>query len=233
MELVELSTTSLAETMFEKLGLPKPVYHVRQLEQSRYRSEIEFHRTKERFHTSARRTRLTSCICEDGETSMNRAADLAIEYMETKEKKVLVDYNYYQLEQQKKAYARVSSRLLEKSEEINQHRKNIKQITKEACDYVEEVRAASNKIHDLAAVALDPAASISIANLKQAVLKIHDAVIALQNTTAITSQSLEQKRMYSDDDVSDPVYSGHSDEDSPDDCHQDMNDDYGHYVRSP
>ncbi|KAM3241572.1 hypothetical protein ACQJBY_054443 [Aegilops geniculata] len=40
MELVELSTKSLAEAMFEKLRLPKPVYHVRMLEQGGYKSKI-------------------------------------------------------------------------------------------------------------------------------------------------------------------------------------------------
>lgn len=228
MELVELSTKSLAEAMFEKLGLPKSVYHVRKLDQGGYKSKIQFHHTKEGSRTSARRATLSSPICEDGEESMNRAADLAIEYMETREKKVLVDYNYYQLEQQKKAYARVSNRLLEKLEEIKQHNKTIKQIIGEACDYVEEVRAATNKIHGLAGIALDPAASVSVCNLRQAILEIRDAVVALQNTTATTCLSLQQKDIYPYDDVSDL-----SGEGSDEDDHQEMDDDQAHYVRSP
>ncbi|KAI4979477.1 hypothetical protein ZWY2020_016230 [Hordeum vulgare] len=167
--------------MFEKLELPKPIYHVRRLEQGGYRSQIEFHRTKERFHASARRIKLSSLVCEDGETSKNRAADLAIEYMETNEQKVLVDYNYYQLEQQKKACATASDRLLEKIEEIKQRNKTIKQITREASDYVEEV----------------------------------------------------QRGIYSDDNVSDPVYNSPSDDNSNEGYHQDMDDDYAHYMRSP
>ncbi|KAM3258515.1 hypothetical protein ACQJBY_050340 [Aegilops geniculata] len=71
MELVELSTVSLAEAMFEKLELPKPVYHVHQLEQGGYKAQVEFHRTKERFHASARRVKLPSPVCVDGEASMN------------------------------------------------------------------------------------------------------------------------------------------------------------------
>ncbi|KAF7075155.1 hypothetical protein CFC21_079946 [Triticum aestivum] len=102
MELVELSTRSLAEAMFEKLGLPKPVYYVHQLEQGRYRSEVEFHCTKERFHASAHWTKLSSCICEYGEASLNHAADKAIGYMETRERKVVV--NYYQLQEQKNSH---------------------------------------------------------------------------------------------------------------------------------
>ncbi|KAI5012944.1 hypothetical protein ZWY2020_025210 [Hordeum vulgare] len=233
MELVELSTTSLAEAMFENLELPKPVYHVRRLEQGGYRSQIEFHRTKECFHASARQIKLSSPVCEDGETSKNRAADLAIEYMETNEQKVIVDYNYYQLEQQKKACATASDRLLEKIEEIKQRNKTIKQITREASDYVEEVRDASNKIHSLVAVALDPAASISVCALKKAILEIHGAVAALQSTTAIACPTLQERGIYSDDNVSDPVYNSPSDEDSNEGYHQDMDDDYAHYMRSP
>ncbi|XBH83471.1 hypothetical protein VPH35_071885 [Triticum aestivum] len=233
MELVELSTTCLAEAMFEKLGLPKLIYHVHWLQQGGCKAEIEFHCTKERFHASACWAKLKTHVCEDEETSMNLAADLAIEYMENKEKKVLVDYNYYQLEQNKKTCARVSDKLLEKSEEINQRSNKIKQITKEACNYVDEVRVASNKIHGLTGVALDPTNSMSVSNLRQALLEIHDAVIALQNTTTTTSQFLEEEGMYSDEDVADPVYTGHSNEDSAEDCHPDMNDDYAHYMRSP
>ncbi|KAI5018608.1 hypothetical protein ZWY2020_043496, partial [Hordeum vulgare] len=77
MELVELSIKSLAKAMFEKLGLPKPVYF-----------------------------------------------------------KVYVDYNYYQQEQQK-SIMQVTYMLLEKAGEIKQHKKTIKQITRDACDYVE------------------------------------------------------------------------------------------------
>ncbi|XBI76136.1 hypothetical protein VPH35_069406 [Triticum aestivum] len=202
MELVELSSTSLAEAMFEKLGLPKPVYFVHHLPQDRFRTEIEFHRTKERYHASTRRTKLSSRICQDGETSMNHATNMAIKYMQNAESKVLVDYNYYQLEQHKMAHTRLSARLLEQSKEINQHSKTIKQITKEACSYVEQVHTASNKIQDLAAFFLDPAASI---------------FVTLQSCTTTTSQFLEEKGMYSDDEVPEQIYSGCSDEDSADD----------------
>lgn len=44
---------------------------------------------------------------------MNSAAERAIEYMQTSESKVFVDYNYYQLQQQKQAHEGVSGRLLE------------------------------------------------------------------------------------------------------------------------
>ncbi|KAE8811709.1 hypothetical protein D1007_11503 [Hordeum vulgare] len=153
--------------------------------------------------------------------------------METNEQKVLVDYNYYQLEQQKKACATASDRLLEKIKEIKQRNKIIKQITREASDYVEEVCDASNKIHSLAAVALDPAASISVCALKKAILEIHGAVAALQSTTAIACPKLQERGIYSDDNVSDPVYNSPSDEDSNEGYHQDMDDDYAHYMRSP
>ncbi|EMS46998.1 hypothetical protein TRIUR3_01699 [Triticum urartu] len=170
MELVELSSTSLAEAMFEKLGLPKPVYFVHHLSQDRFRTEIQFHRTKARYHASARRTKLSSRICQNVVASMNHAAEKAIEYMQNKEGKVLVDYNYYQLEQMKMAHIRLSARLLEQSDEINQHSKTIKQITKEACNYVKQVHNASNRIQDLAAVFLDPATSMCVSNMKQAIV---------------------------------------------------------------
>ena len=97
MESVELSSTSLAEAMSEKLSLPKPVYFVHHLSQDRFRTEIQFHRTKARYDASARRTKVSSRTCQNGVASMNHAADKAIEYMQNKEGKVLVDYNYYQL----------------------------------------------------------------------------------------------------------------------------------------
>jgi hypothetical protein len=233
MELIELPTTSLAEAMFEKLGLPKPVYHVHQLEQGGCRAYIEFHRTKERFLASARRTRLPSPLCVNGEAAMNCAADRAIEYMETQENKVLADYNYHQLQQQKQAYARLSDSLSEKVEEINQRNQTIKQITKETSHYFEEVHTASNKIHGLAAVAFDHATSMSLSDLKQAILEINNAVATLQNTTATARLLLEEKGMYSEDDLAGPVYNGLSGEETDEDYHQDMDDDYGHYVRSP
>ncbi|KAE8774742.1 hypothetical protein D1007_52834 [Hordeum vulgare] len=182
------------------------------------------------LYPQARRIKLSSPVCEDGETSKNRVADLAIEYMETSEQKVLVDYNYYQLEQHKKACATASDRLLEKIEEIKQRNKTIKQITRDASDYVEEVRDASKKIHSLAAVALDPATSISVCALKKAILEIHGAVAALQSTTAIACPTLQEQGIYSDDNGSDPVYNSPSDEDSNEGYHQDMDDDYAHYM---
>ena len=164
---------------------------------------------------------------------MNHAVDMAIEYMQNTEGKALVDYNYYQLEQQKMAHTRLSARLLEQSKEINQHSKTIKQRTKEACNYVEQVHNASNKIQDLAGVFLDPAASMCVSNMKQAIMEIHISVVALQSSTITTSQFLEEKGMYSDDEVPEQGYSGYSDENSADDIHQDMDEDYAHYVRSP
>ncbi|KAI5008810.1 hypothetical protein ZWY2020_009858, partial [Hordeum vulgare] len=112
-----------------------------------YRTQVEFHRTKERLHASARRIKLSSPVCEDGETSKNHVADLAIESMETSE----------------------------------------------GIDYMEEVCVASNKIHGLAAVALDPAASIFVRALKQAILEIHGVVVALQSTTTTTCPTLQER----------------------------------------
>ena len=64
------------------------------------------------------------------------------------------------------------------------------------------------KFMALLALALDPAASMSVSNLKQALMEIHDVVVALQNTATTTSQFLEEKGMYSDDEVPDPFYRG-------------------------
>lgn len=89
---------------------------------------------------------------------------------------------------------------------------------------------ASNKIHGLAAIALDHVSSVSLFDFRQAILEIHDAVVALQNTTSTARVSLEEKGMYSDDDVADPVYSGVSGDETDEYYHHD---DYGHYVRSP
>lgn len=55
---------------------------------------------------------------------------------------------------------------------------------------MEGVCVAWKKIHGLAGVALDPAALMSICNHKQAILEIHDAVVARPNTTGATSLSL-------------------------------------------
>ena len=98
---------------------------------------------------------------------------------------------------------------------------------------MEQVHNASNKIQDLAGVFLDPAASMCVSNMKQAIMEIHISVVALQSSTITTSQFLEEKGMYSDDEVPEQGYSGYSDENSADDIHQDMDEDYAHYVRSP
>ncbi|XBH71444.1 hypothetical protein VPH35_098897 [Triticum aestivum] len=188
MELVELRTTSLAEAMFDKLGLPKPVYYVRLLEQGGYRSQIEFHHTKERYDASAPRTKLFSHICVSGEAAMDHAADLAIGYMESYGRKVL-------------------------------RNQTIKQVTREASNYLEEVHVASNKIHTLADAALDPAAGLSLSTLKQAILQIQNAIVALQSTTAAARISLEEKGIYSEDNVPEPVYDGLSDEETNEDYH--------------
>ncbi|XBI37759.1 hypothetical protein VPH35_122986 [Triticum aestivum] len=44
--------------------------------------------------------------------------------------------------------------------------------------------------------------------LFMALMEIHDVVVALQNTATTTSQFLEEKGMYSDDEVPDPFYRG-------------------------
>ena len=43
----------------------------------------------------------------------------------------------------------------------------------------------------------------------------------------------EEKGIYSEDNVPEPVYDGLSDEETNEDYHQDMDDDCAHYVRSP
>ncbi|KAM3225010.1 hypothetical protein ACQJBY_058013 [Aegilops geniculata] len=164
---------------------------------------------------------------------MDQAADQAIACMENHENKVLVDYNYYRLQQEKQSCARLSDKLSEKTKKINQHNQTIKQMTKEASDYLEEVHAASDKIHGLAAIALDPAASLSLSTLKQAILEIQDSLIALQSATAAARASLEEKGMHSVDDVAQPIYDGLSDEEIDEDYHQGMDDDCANYVRSP
>jgi len=152
--------------------------------------------------------RLTSGLSEDREEAINRAADLAIEYMKTMEKKVLVDYNYYPLEQQKKAFERVSACLLEKSENIRQHSSTIKEITREARIYMEIVRAASKKIHDLTDVSSDPGASLSVDSLKKSLSEIRDAMDALQNSTDAAYLSLHPEEMSPYEDLSDTGYIG-------------------------
>ncbi|XBH61880.1 hypothetical protein VPH35_116244 [Triticum aestivum] len=222
MELVELRTTSLAEAMFDKLGLPKPVYHVCPLEQGGFRSQIEFHRTRERYDALKSQTKLMSHTCVSGEAAMDHAADLAITYMQNNENK-----------QEKQAHARLSNRVLEKTDEINQRNKTIKQMTEELSNYLEEVHVVSNKIHDLAATALDPAASLSLSTLKQTILEIQNSIGTLGSTTATARVFLEEKGMYSEDDVPQPTYDGLSDEELDEDYHQDMDDDCANYVRSP
>lgn len=136
-ELVELSNKFLAEAMFGKLELPKPVYFVRRLEQGGYVSAVEFYPTKEHFCISAERIALSSPVCKDGVSSINHAAVRALRFMERREHKALVDFNYEQLQEEKKGICK-------------HHKKTIKQMTGEGCEYVDEVRVASNKIHDLA-----------------------------------------------------------------------------------
>ncbi|KAM3367012.1 hypothetical protein ACQJBY_015969 [Aegilops geniculata] len=131
------------------------------------------------------------------------------------------------------AHARLSARLLEQSKEINLHSKTIKQITREACNYVEQVHNASNRIQDLAGIFMDPAASMCTSDMKQAIMEIHSSVAALQSSTATTSQFAEEKGVYSDNEVLEQSCNGYSDEDSADDIHQDMDDDNAHYARSP
>ena len=64
-------------------------------------------------------------------------------------------------------------------------------------------------------------------------MAIQDSLVALQSTTAAARASLEEKGMYSEDDVAQPTYDGLPDEETDEDYHQDMDDDYAHYVRSP
>jgi len=72
MELVELSNKFLAELMFEKLDLPKPVYFTYRLEQGGYVSAVEFYGLPNK-RGSLRRVALPSPISKDGVTSMSRA----------------------------------------------------------------------------------------------------------------------------------------------------------------
>jgi len=232
MELVEIDTKTLAEAMFKKLGLPKPNYLVHQLEQGEYRSQIHFHRTKERYLASAQQTKLLGPICEDSIAAQNHAADLTIEYMQNMEKKVLVDHNYYRLDQQKKAFARVSDVLSEKSKSVRQQAKTITKMTTDADNYMEKVSSASAIILGLTGVTSDPDASYSVHDLRYALSKIRDEVLALQETTQARRLSFAEPHPF-DDVVSDPIYIGCSGVDSDEDYHQDMDDDYANYTRSP
>ena len=90
---------------------------------------------------------------------------------------------------------------------------------------MEQVHNASNKIQDLAAVFFDPATSMCVSNMKQAIMEIHSSIVALQSSTTTTSKFLGEKGMYSDDEVPEQSYNGHSDEDSADDIHHHMDDD--------
>lgn len=191
---------------------------------SGYVSVVEFYPTKEDLRVSSGRAALSSPVFKDGVTAMNRAAARAIGFMERREHKVLVDYNYEHLQEKQKANVKITNKLLEKGEEIKQYKKTIKQMTREGSHYLDEVRVTSNKIHDLAGATLDPTASMTVCNLKQTLLEIHDAVGALQSITSAACLSLK-KGIYPYDPDSDSSFGkGYAD---------DMGDGYNNYVRSP
>ncbi|KAI5007483.1 hypothetical protein ZWY2020_051042 [Hordeum vulgare] len=233
MEFVDLHTKYVAEAMFEKLGLPMPIYHVHRLEQGGCKAQIEFHHTEEHFRASVRWVKLSGRVCEDGQASMNHEADLAIEYMETREKKVLVYYKYYQLDQHKHAFAILSNRLLEELEKTNQHRQTIKKVTKETSEYLKEVCFASNRIHVLLVLpsALKSPCLFLISNKlfwRSMVEWLHFKTLQLQHVPRC------RKKTYTlDNKVPDPVYNGLSDGETDEYNHQDMDEDFTHYVQSP
>lgn len=160
---------------------------------------------------------------------MNHAAAQAIRFMERRQRKVLVDYNYEQMQQEEKADADITNKLFEKGKEIIQHKRTIKQMTREASDYIDEVRVASNEIHELVGATLDPTAPMTVCDLKKNLLKIHDTVAALQNITSTACLSLQKKGIYPYDEESDSGYGEGFGEDSDDD----MGNGYTNYMRSP
>lgn len=84
------------------------------------------------------------------------------------------------MQQEEKANADITNKLLEKEKEFIQHKRTIKQMTREASDYIDEVRVASNQIHELAGATLDPTAPMTVYDLKKNLLKIHDTVNQIQ-----------------------------------------------------
>lgn len=148
--------------------------------------------------------------------------------MERKERKVLVDYIYEQLQQEEKANEDITNKLLEKEEEIIQHKKTIKQMTRKASGFIEEVRVASNEIHELVGAALDPATPMAVCELRKNLLKIHHTIATLQNVTGAACLSVQKKGICPYEERSDSAYGEDSGEGSGEDYHQDMDDDYAH-----
>lgn len=74
---------------------PKPVYFVSSSSRVDMRV-VEFYPTKEHLHISVEWIALSSHVCKDRVSSMNRAAVRAIRFMECRKHKVHVDFNYEQ-----------------------------------------------------------------------------------------------------------------------------------------
>lgn len=96
MEIIDVSSKFLLETMFERIGLPRPRYFCRRLENGKCAATIEFFPTAGDLQGVVSRS---SDELNDMSAAMNNTAARVIRCMEICKKKLLVDHSYSELGQ--------------------------------------------------------------------------------------------------------------------------------------
>lgn len=216
MEMIDLSGKFLLQAMFEKLDLPHPHYYVRALEQGGYRSDIEFYPSTELLHHGCKPVSITSSVCKDRASSLNNVAGKAVSYMGRRCQKVLVDYNYTKLQQAQDINASLTDSVTQKDKVIKEQKQQIRELSMEWSDYLDEVWIASDQIHQLSATGLDPNTQVTSHRLKKALAELHDKIVALQQLTGMSSLSLQRKVSCPYGGESASAYDGASVDDLPD-----------------
>lgn len=152
MEAVEIPTTVLFEEMMKRLDLPAPTYRPRIFEDTKLKSSVTFYPATRCLGFVHGTISLRGNPMNTLDVANNDAAKQAIKYMENVEK--LKDYNYDKLNEERLVEENHIDRIIENNREtskvIKEKDHQIKYMTKQWDDYIEDVSEANEKVHDIA-----------------------------------------------------------------------------------
>jgi hypothetical protein len=115
MEIIEIPTSAAFEAMLKKLDLPPPRYKGSNIGGGYFQIEVIFYPSAYFLLNNLPPHSIMGCPASSLEETKEYAARDAIEYMATDQRKVLKDYNYDELEQQRKLNKHLQSKLEEKT----------------------------------------------------------------------------------------------------------------------
>lgn len=154
MEVVEIPTTFPFEEMLKKLGLPIPVYKTRMSGEATLVASVMFYPATRCLGFVYGTISLADNPMDTLEAANNDTTKRAIKYMEKTEQKILKDYSFDQLNEERLDGEDHIDQIIKNNRKnsilIKEKDHTIKEITKHWDNFIEVVSTANNKVYLIA-----------------------------------------------------------------------------------